>query len=176
MSIAWGTLQWGDVPTWLGALTTLAALIAAAKVVRIELKRELRTEQLLEDDRATAARAAQADLVAAWQAPGARVQLMVLNGSPLPIYAVALAVLYQDDPMPMFTDVRSVLPPGEHAFDYPEELVAQLDHDDLGNYGDGMAFDAWDQLMISLHFRDTAGRKWIRHPDGWLQQVGQTSR
>lgn len=50
--------DWGDLPTWVSAVTTTGALFAAAGVVGLELKRERRGE--------ASALADQATKVAAW--------------------------------------------------------------------------------------------------------------
>jgi hypothetical protein len=88
-----GRIDWGDVPTWVGAITTIlafAAAVVAAKIARDLYRVESKRDQRAEDDRAAAAedrrlaaedrrraeedrlarieseRRAQADKIAAW--------------------------------------------------------------------------------------------------------------
>lgn len=65
-------IHWGDVPTWVLAVTTLLALVAAAfagvvayELLRMELGRDRRAEQERSEQR-EADRRAQASRVAAW--------------------------------------------------------------------------------------------------------------
>jgi hypothetical protein len=75
-------VDWGDVPTWVGALTTIGALIAAGWLVKVELGRDRRTTE-------ASARAQQADLVASWNDQvDSDSWAVVRNGSQLPIYDV----------------------------------------------------------------------------------------
>src|SRR4051794_1763884 len=67
-SVIPGAVNWGDVPTWVQAATSTAALIAASIAVmfsvrtyKIERAREARAERLAEERRASAERAEQAE-------------------------------------------------------------------------------------------------------------------
>jgi hypothetical protein len=89
-------IDWGDVPTWVGAITTLGALIAAGVLIRVELRRDHREQGRLE-------RNEQADKVAAWFDDESG-KILIRNGSSLPIYNVRVWV-YSDAPQDEFVEV-----------------------------------------------------------------------
>lgn len=174
VAIPWANIDWGDFPTWISAVTTFGALVAAGWVVSIEVKRENRTEKLLDQQRADHARAEQADHVAAWyirvessrpgMPPGS--QINVRNGSRLPIYDVAVELL--EGPETHRLPRVAILPPGDHSLPYPDamrEITAIFD-------SNAKIRARLRALEIVLTFRDTAGRVWTRNQYGSLTQHG----
>ena len=162
--------DWGDVPTWINALTTTGALVAAALVVRIELKREERGEE--------AALSAQAEQVAAWHRywtpsearrygdtlgsidrwSGWGIELM--NDSGLPIYDVQIRVMVFNAADGLWHEVgewsvAGTLPPGRTRHQPPETTALLVD---------------MDQRRVEVRFRDSAGTSWRRDYDGHLQR------
>lgn len=151
-------IDWGDVPTWVSATTTFLALAAAGFIVLIELRRDKRAVTARE-------RAEQADQVAVWKAQTrpSGPKLLVHNGSNLPIYQVQVRLRHPVD------GVRSLLqegqlPPGDHGYDYPDEVLA---YDELGN----LTLDSSDEWEHEIQFVDTASRAWKRWGDGVLTRL-----
>jgi hypothetical protein len=138
-------LDWGDVPTWIGAITTLCALLAAAYLVAIEVRRDRR-----EADRQD--RAEQADKVAAWfdDASG---QLLLRNGSSLPIYNV-LITIFPESPELATIQPEGAVPPGDTLLAYPP-----------------MVMNSFTETSLRLMFTDTAGRSWERSFNGRLRRL-----
>lgn len=158
-------VDWGDVPTWLSAVTTLGALFAAGWVVVIELGRERRAERLLEEQRDAAARSEQANLVAAWSDwDRERPCILIRNGSALPIYNVRVELTHHSQPTRPY-EVQVILPPGDHRAVYPADIVG---YDALGDVTDSSM--TWS---IRLNFYDAAGRSWMRDELGRLQLTGR---
>jgi hypothetical protein len=149
------TIDWGDVPTWISALTTTGALIAAGWIVGIELRRDWRSGERL-------ARAEQADLVAAWrhQEDASRVQLK--NASHLPVYnfSIEFSSVELDK---RFEATLPLLPPGEHTLKYPPEIVHVTARHRL------VDLDLRDQYAIRITFTDSADRTWRRDEYGVLE-------
>lgn len=157
-------VDWGDIPTWISALTTLGALVAAGWVVRIELRREEQAVIARADERAARERSEQADNVAAWPDWNRdRPAILIRNGSQLPIYNVRLEFTSgarsprRIQPMPM-------LAPGDHHAAYPGDIVSD---DGTGNFSD--TSHLWN---VRLRFVDSAGRDWVRDEYGILRKQG----
>jgi hypothetical protein len=104
-------IDWGDVPTWVSAITTLGALIAAGIVVHIEMRRDKQSRALREQEE-------QAGAVAAWPGEVGNLKsedhLVIRNGSQLPVYRVVVSVAHRH---------------GTFHISFPEEL----DDDDPGS-------------------------------------------
>lgn len=174
-------IDWGDVPTWISAITTALALIAAFTVVTIELRRD-KARRVAEE------RGRQADGVTAWyeNRPGEvgirggptwsvpRWVAVVQNDSPLPIYNVLVTFYVMDSSgklLTMFVSPRLLLvKPGEELVDPPSNLSDSLTEND--GDGDGDRKGQQTQVGVSITFRDTAGIKWVRHHDGRLARIG----
>lgn len=162
------TVDWGDIPTWLSAVTTLGALVAAAVVVRIEMRRDRRGVERAE-------RAEQADKVAAWYdhsyAPNARGRvgdgplggdgggerggagrILLRNGSDLPVYNVFLNI-YSEAPG-ILTPPLKACPPGDTHLEVPPGVVGP-----------------YERMTFRLLFTDAAGRSWMRWTDGKLGRL-----
>lgn len=139
------TIDWGDVPTWVGAITTLGALIAAAVLVRFELRRDHREVDRLE-------RAEQADKVAAWF-DDQSARILVRNGSSLPIYNVRVWVI-SGAPGDELIEVDGAVPPGDMPLAVPRGAMGAL-----------------SEIGLRLRFTDAAGRSWQRWFDGTLRRL-----
>lgn len=141
-------VDWGDVPTWISAITTLGALIAAAVLIGVEVRRDRRGIQQAE-------RQDQADKVAAWkQGSRSTRHILVRNGSQLPIYKVLVLVVYSRGSKVLRVDS---VPPGDHPLTFPDSMPGDPDAVDL-----------------ELYFTDTAGRAWLRDSDGRLERLGRS--
>ena len=171
----WSRVDWGDVPTWVAAITTLGAFLAAAWVVKIELRRDSGRRRELEAQQDAAERAEQADRVAGWTAwlddaparedevslrPTAGWAIVLRNNSQLPIYDVRLILLIpQGGTDEQVVEVRqmSVVPPGTKEIPWPEEAegTASAEH-----------------VRTAIMFRDAAGRTWQRNEFGVLGKLG----
>lgn len=157
------SLDMGDVPTWIGAVTTLGALVAAGAVVKVELGREARAK--------AEAESAQADLVAAWIARRAEAWVVVRNSSTLPIYGVTILIKNtvrpldpeQPDPKMRFSRFFEVLPPGE-------EPASGLVNDEGKPMRDPDP-ELKASLGVEVWFTDAAGRRWVRRSTGQLERV-----
>lgn len=138
-------IDWGDVPTWVSAITTLGALIAAAYLVRVEVRRDRRQVEHLE-------RAEQADHVAAWFDDDSG-RFLVRNGSSLPIYNVRIWV-YSEADSDELIEVDGAVPPGDLRLPVPDGV--------MGPYL---------EASIRLRFTDAASRSWQRWVDGRLSRI-----
>lgn len=174
MAIPWGDIDWGDFPTWVSAITTLGALIAAGIVVRVELKRDHQAQLLAAEQRSAQARATQADLVAAWHEDDPQVgwTAIVQNNSNLPIYDVT--VKFIDRVQALRGAVRErVVPPGRLLLDWPKEWPEEIQEYAYTHIEDRELEDGDPRgFAVSVHFRDTAGRLWSRDQFGVLQAEG----
>lgn len=139
------TIDWGDVPTWVSAITTAGALIAAGFVVRIELRRDKRQTDAAE-------RAEQADQVAVWHQAYPRVGVVIHNGSVLPIYSVAVSFDCNDTLVRVALD--QPVPPGDYLIHYPAAMAVHA-----------------GEAALEITFEDTAGRSWLRAADGRLVRL-----
>lgn len=160
-------MDWGDVPTWIQAVTTTAALIAAALAVRLELKagRERDSEAV---ERGEDKRRAQASAVVIWPSrglwpyPGVQDYVVyhdvtVSNASDLPIFDAALSIAGSNG---VVEDVwtAAVLPPGAR-------VDVSLDEHTLALGAEEVTIDGVFVALFGnarLAFTDAAGRKWER--------------
>jgi hypothetical protein len=178
-------LSWGDVPTWLLALTTLAALGAASvaavvayAVLRIEGDREVRAAQERAERRETDRRA-QAARVAAWY--GSWQTVIYASGKPIPGAGDVLAsgaVIGNTSGLPVYDVlVWFYMPTGPERGLSPQDArgvgaerrdvvppgethvyVPQL-FKDLESAGSGGAQPRW---LVAIEFTDAAGVRWRR--------------
>jgi hypothetical protein len=180
IGVAWSpdltTVSWGDAPTWLTAVVSLAALAAAwraghiaAKLLRVETDRENRAERIDGERRDAVERAEQADLVAAWNDRGT---FVVLNGSKLPIWEVELVARHPDSADIAETNLPLVPPNGEtrHPFVPGEDPWGDpIPVDDILDDIDAL------RMQVEIRFRDAAGRIWRRDRHGALSLVGRSA-
>jgi hypothetical protein len=188
--------RWGDVPTWVAAIATLAAVTIAiwagvsAKKAGQAARRTARTslhllkiEQARDDEQRTAhARLHQADLVAAWHAWGEVPHFVggtiwvwgatIQNGSPLPVYEVRAVLIADSDRRVADSVSVSVLPPGLHHRAWPNGPDGYRKSSGTDEGGNPIYTEARDQFKVELSFRDTAGREWKRDAGGHLKQTG----
>jgi hypothetical protein len=106
----------GDVPTWVGSITTTLALVAAGWAVVIELRRDRAAQR----DR----QVEQARLIAGWTDPADDYWVTPRNGSSLPVYDVQVDILSTSESWEdlfgmtkrkhgQYTNHLDVLPPGD---------------------------------------------------------------
>ena len=164
------SLDWGDVPTWIAALSTVGALVAAIVAGRAAW-RLLGLEATRDRNAFADKKTVQASRVSAWakwerSAEGAESDydiplLSVRNASDLPVYAVLLELFNSRDQL-VSTERVDVLPPTDGPIDLPH-VVSDAEHSALqGDYG--------SKLQVKITFRDASGRTWVRQVDGLLYQ------
>lgn len=176
--------DWGDVPTWAGAIFTglgfLAAGVAgfvAYKIYGVESQRDAVAAELqrLRDEEAIRA---QASVVAAWYSGERRDHLDVLgnptrgwytawgvwiaNGSPVPIYDIRVDFYYSDPAVndgkpngPRGHVSERVVPPGQQFIPAPKGMLRDA--------------EAKDMYLVALTFRDSLNRRWHRSVTGELR-------
>lgn len=101
---------WGDIPTWVTAIATVLALVAAGFAAHSSwnvLKHEREREA---DRRRRAEQAEQADLVAVLPAPG-RGRAVIQNASALPVYRVVVVYVVKSGERHESPEL-AVVPPG----------------------------------------------------------------
>jgi hypothetical protein len=161
-------VQWGDVPTWIGAVATVGALAGAAVAAGIAY-RLYRIESTRDQEAANERRRAQATRISGWHGlttyredlPGPKSRQFwkatVRNASDLPVYDGRVEfrkTATQDGAppvgaVPSHKDIR-VLPPGTEQLDGPD--------------GDS-------DYSVALRYRDAAGVVWYRDAQGFLTEV-----
>ncbi|WP_431977590.1 hypothetical protein [Micromonospora haikouensis] len=182
----------GDVATWIGSVANVATLglalaagIVSFRIYKIESDRDRRAEDERRE-RALDERRAQAELVSTWFAKDeeslhrrkivwGRVLwgAIVLNSSNLPIYDVvvffrpkeAANYPHQVDGHGIPGEAIRVVPPhqGTVMVDMPEAMDALPAENRL-------------QLVdVSMEFRDSAGRRWLRDWNGFLLDITPTA-
>jgi hypothetical protein len=165
------TVDFGDLPTW---LATLGALIAARYAYRAyQLERARDQEALAKERRAPA------EMITAWVGPrkprdrsghfeGPRVT--VRNASSTVIYDVTVSTAWNDGISE--SGFIPLIPPGQDDTSVmvnAEQL--SIIHDEVTNAPE----EGYDHLLqgvrVLLNFRDSAGVRWRRDPDGGLHLV-----
>lgn len=152
-------MEWGDVPTWVGAVTSTAALTAAV-VAAFAARRILGIEIGRDEGQAHERRSRQAELVAAWltdrasrdrPAPATRWVCLLRNVSAVPVYDVLLT--YQVGDTRHVDEVFPQMPPGDHERDVVDAAAFALAH-------------GTDDVELTMSFTDAAGRRWTRNRVG----------
>lgn len=166
----------GDLPTWLSALSAMAALVAALwagraawRVVSVERERD-------EERRRLDARA-QADLIAAWPAlvlsdpanqdSPLKWGVAVRNASPLPVHQVHVAHVPISSGQGEKTVVFELVAPGDfliaghEMYRRPDAQVPRPFPAELRG--------RW--YVIELRFTDMSGRRWHRDRHGNLVRI-----
>jgi hypothetical protein len=180
-------LSWGDVPTWLAAIGTVGALIAA--FIQIGTERRLRHErELKEQARLIAAitgpalRDSEAEAEREAGGPGwiggvpagvARTAIDLINGSPEPVYRIVAGVVFVQGTAPRTMEdllghssqespmtTASVLPPSGT---YRVWVRGYRLHAAGGGLGGRSAAE--------VAFTDRAGKPWIRRATGQLEEL-----
>jgi hypothetical protein len=155
-----GTVQWGDVATWVGGIATSAALYLTYGLLRIT-RREQRTAQAEK-------REAQARLVSAWMSQIHQetssskysVTVILQNSSDEPVYGLRAAVGAEwsgADIEYVEFDLDYIVPPKSRQ---QKEIVLQFTR--------AGAHAARSSLPIELLFSDSAGKRWHRDRYGSL--------
>jgi hypothetical protein len=183
-----GRGSWGNVPTWVLAVTTLLAFVAAAfaglviyELLRIESRRDAVAAQERRQ-REDAQRWAQASRVAAWygrwssvvKGPGmaadprewTRWGAIISNASDLPVYNVRVSFCVAVDPSAgsawrqgeRYLGALRLLPPGEEHVEMPDHLRAE----------EGASGNE-PRWLVAIEFTDASGRRWLRDPRGRLE-------
>jgi hypothetical protein len=179
-----GRASWGDVATWVVAVTTLLAFMAAAfaglvayKVLAVETRRDV-----LADSERIAAQAAE---VAAWSGRTTAVTFVssdgpdtwqewgavIRNASGLPVYGLRVWFCDPADSAPASDsqtlewyespELTDVLPPGDAFVSPPREITKRR------------AAGSTERWLIAVEFTDAAGSRWLREPRGKLTPAGQ---
>jgi hypothetical protein len=155
-----GSVQWGDVATWVGGIATSAALFFTYGLLRIT-RREQRTAQAEK-------REAQARLVSAWMSQIHQetssskysVTVILQNSSDEPVYGLRAAVGAEwsgADIEYVEFDLDYIVPPKSRQ---QKEIVLQFTR--------AGAYAARSSLPIELLFSDSAGKRWHRDRYGSL--------
>jgi hypothetical protein len=179
--------RWGNVPTWVLAVTALLTFVAAAfagLVIYELLRTESRRDAVAEGERHQrdeAQRRAQASRVAGWygrwssvvKGPGmaadprewARWGAIITNASDLPVYNMRVSFCVAVDPSAdlawrqgeRYLGALRIVPPGEEHVELPDHLRAE----------DGASGnEPWWQ--VAIEFTDASGASWLRDPVGRL--------
>lgn len=158
------TLDWGDVPSWVGGIGTTAAVIVALWQSGRETRKRRHEEER-----------AQAGLVAAWIVPrpyeieaglvSGELIVDLQNCSSTPVYTVVVTLVPIKGSAPrnsegMDSAVRlskllMVLPPRRFWTEFSRPSMAM-----------GMEYG------VELAFRDAAGESWVRRGNGALESLG----
>jgi hypothetical protein len=181
---AWpGRMQWGDVPTWVLAGTSLLALAAAVfaglvayAVLAVELRRDRRSDHeraaQREDDRRS-----QAAKVAAWfdrwTEAGNRLAVgaVISNASDLPVYdirvsfcvavAEASGLTWRQGERYSSPELMHIVAPGRTRAEMPEEIFEAEAAE--GNR---------PKWLVAIEFTDSTGNRWLRDARGRLGPAG----
>jgi hypothetical protein len=173
----------GTVADWVAGISTFAALIAAifaawyaAQAFGVETRRE--------DRFAEQQRVAQAALVAGWTGektfdvewygpPNKAMESLIpkthtvdgvwlRNASDVPVTSVQYRLYLADEPCAKIRMVGTV-PPGD-------EPTFVSDHEDDREIANPSVQIIGGHYRVALSFKDAAGRRWYRHPDGELEE------
>ena len=169
MVLASSHVDWGDIPTWVQAIVSFLALVAAI-VAAVVAWRAFRLQRVQESraleeltHRLDEERRAQASLVSAWLTQRAEGNIpddvacvSVRNASLLPVYDV-VAVIQTADTQIVSRAVAEweVLPP----MDLAAERFVRLTTNKSALSG---------EISVSIKFRDSFGRIWERNLIGRL--------
>lgn len=175
LEMSWTGIAWGDVATWVLDGITIAAVVAAARVIKIERGRD--NQLFLSRVRS------QASLVSAWvskiemtTADGRKYYLIkgvASNGSSQPVYDVIVSWYYKGGNS-YRVDSVGLIPPNEKWDDQlkSEEYGKLLDKPGKKfGYSVLEAGDFAVHSRLSMFFTDAENRRWHRDPDGNLEQV-----
>ncbi|TYB94055.1 hypothetical protein FXF53_27415 [Micromonospora sp. WP24] len=166
--------EWGDVPTWVGAVASLGALTAATvaarvakRVYQIESERDQQAEADRRERELEAMRA-QASRVSAWWDTAYRVDdagqryslgraALVRNASELPVHSVRVffhAPLEGGGYEHFGPAIKAVVPPGSVPIDvYPPVGLSSVESADV---------------VVEIEFIDAGGLQWKRDTGGRL--------
>lgn len=167
-------VAWGDVPGWVGAVSSLAAL-AAASVAAVVAHRVFRLEQSRDEDQVATQQSAQASKIAAWPSvvlsdPVDHLSATVWgaalrNGSDLPIYQVHVNLVSLTDRGETAV-VLEVVPPGDWLLS-GSELYPRPSEPLMRAEARGLPPPPY---VVDLTFSDSAGQGWHRDRKGLLSR------
>lgn len=153
--IDWGRLAMGDLPTWLAAIGTVAAVSVALWQVRADQFRRRQQEHR-----------AQAGLIAVWYSgdkEGMRSVLSLLNDSSQPVYEAVATLTRSGGPgerVPLdYRAVLPTLPPGRWKVEVSGDWH-------------GMSAYATAEVAFTDHRGDT---HWIRRSNGKLEEIQRSA-
>jgi hypothetical protein len=172
---------WGDVPTWVAGVGTVAAFAATWRTLRVQ-QAQLKQVKLDQDERDTERIQEQARLIAAWYvgvepilqlpaqavdeptAPEPRyaVHVRYCNTSAQPVYDATVLVKSGSGVEPdTYRRELGVIAPGENGqIHVLTPLTVPPDS----------AF--FTLPPVEVRFRDDGGRTWLRHDKGHLEELG----
>jgi hypothetical protein len=157
-------ISWGDIPTWISAIGTVAAFSIAFYQIQLERK----AREALEKKQYEYEVRKQAEHVSAWVdheiANGVHTVIAISNRSNEPIYQVIVSIVafrgagptYQGNLTNHFRGFASVAPPGE--------VFLKVD----GGYH-GMGF----RPSVEIAFADRSNRYWVRKGQGELTSISK---
>jgi maltose-binding protein MalE len=175
------SINWGDVPNWLSASVSLAALsfaVAAVLVARRTYQRESERDLVNAEARRKQdefVRRAQAALVSAWWAKEdvhltgkaeSSWAVHLRNASDTPVYKVHVTIVGMGSHAKRIAFELPLVPPTNIPAIYPIDISEIKANSDL----DVTSFPMGD-FRVSLRFTDAAGVRWIRDEYGYLREL-----
>lgn len=157
-------VQWGDVSSWVSAVSTIIALVFAA-IAAVVTRRAFGVEVQRDIDQEESRRRAQAALVSAWwgsqDASETQSGAFVRNASETPVYQATLSVVNtRDVDVAQRIDLPVVPPSADPVFlPVPLELGAPA------------GANAAQDYRVAMSFTDSTGNRWIRDQRGVLSEV-----
>jgi hypothetical protein len=175
----------GDCPTWIQAVTTTLALIAAGyaawqthRTIKLELERD--RDRRMDDERREAQR------VSMWLEPVTELKLgtnllchvYLINGNQSPMHNATLSIsgktpgpggiaIQRNTRLSLFT-----LPPdGRHEVLAGSRVVDSFVRDEMNLTNNQYIADALNRLDVELIFNDSTGRRWGRSQHGRLRSL-----
>lgn len=157
-------INWGDAPTWVGAVGTVFA-IGAAVYAGLQAKRVYLIEKARDQQQLLESRGAQAASISAWvdwshiSSGGGKMPVVVLqNASRLPVYDLRVQVL-DGSATVLATEHFPTLPPSPE----PKKRAIVLAHQQEDS--------PQQPLEVTLAFRDASGLRWTRDTAGIIKEV-----
>ncbi len=177
------SVHFGDLPTWLASIGTIAAVFAALWQIRTERKRRIAQES---NDR-TERHQAQARLVSAWIGEikhgandsgidSGQTAIELLNGSSEPIYAVVATLVYIQGAAPRsiesWFELKRRAEQGHEQVSPPTPILSIIPP---GRWRIWIEGSAWGVLSgrigAEIAFTDRAGAHWVRRAKGNLEEL-----
>lgn len=158
--------DWGDIPSWLGAVGTIGATSVAVWLAAMERNRAVEAERE-RDQLRDLAQGEVASRVVAWleEAPakGQRTflrpaiwRVMVQNGSDQPVLNICASIVHGDGQHKQWIKDWNVIPPLHTVHADQETELQSLN----------------EQPYVALSFEDPMGRQWHRGERGQLTLTG----
>jgi hypothetical protein len=167
--------DWGDVPTTVGAIASLGALVAAVFAARAAFG-VLQVERRRDADQDEVQRRRQAERLAAWpvvvpedpefQASEAMWGVTIRNASDLPVYQAWVILEPITRGAGEHITIHELVPPGTFT-QFGNELRSPNDFENTELISEPPP----RPYVIALEFDDAAGRRWRRDANGTLIRV-----